>query len=70
MSMEEDYIKEFQDKPRFVIYATIDKHWVVEVFDIDDALRGRLVFRNKSELMEGFDTSIPDDDMDVNYNPN
>ena len=70
MSNEQDKLEEFKDKKRFVIFPAVGQQWIIEVYDFDDRLLGRVVVGNKAELIQSMDENIPDDKMEVDFGIN
>lgn len=70
MTIEENEIYKFKDKKRFVLCPCLGQGWIIEVYDIDDRLLGRIFVRNKAELLMSLDDSLPEDIMEIHVGEN
>jgi hypothetical protein len=71
MSSYDDRIDQFKDKVTFIINPTLTKQWIVEVWNSDEILTGRVIVENKAGLLHALEEAIEEDtsfDIDVDGN--
>jgi len=71
MSTKEDNeIEKFKNKSMFIIYPIIGSGWVLEVYDVQDRLKGRLVMRDRNELIQALEDALDEDSPDIEFEEN
>lgn len=67
---EDEEIEKFTEKPMFIIYPSVGSSWVIEIYDIYEELRGRIIVRNRNELIKSLEDSLEEDSPEIPFGEN